>query len=87
MSDTCRSCDAPVLWVETSAGRKMPLDPEPVEDGNVVITAEAPLGLRTEAVVLTKADLAQIHPDRLRYRSHFSTCPHADQHRRPRHAR
>lgn len=27
----CSSCDAPIRWITTPAGRKMPLDPEPVE--------------------------------------------------------
>lgn len=26
---TCRSCNAPVLWVETESGKRMPLDAEP----------------------------------------------------------
>lgn len=27
---TCRSCGAPVIWVLTSVGKRMPLDAEPV---------------------------------------------------------
>ena len=25
----CKSCKAPILWVETKAGKKMPLDAKP----------------------------------------------------------
>lgn len=33
----CSSCHRPVWWGRTRAGKLMPLDPEPVEDGNVVL--------------------------------------------------
>lgn len=61
----CRACPAPVWWVRTQAGKPMPLDPEPVADGNVQLVA----GL---AHVLHKDE-----PPRpgARYVSHFATCP------------
>lgn len=33
----CRSCQKAVRWVDTVAGRKMPLDPDPTPRGNVVL--------------------------------------------------
>ena len=39
MTDRCRSCQAPVKWVTTEAGRAMPLDAEPDPGGNVEIVA------------------------------------------------
>jgi hypothetical protein len=36
-SPRCRSCQAPIWFGLTEKGRRMPLDPAPVEDGNVVI--------------------------------------------------
>ncbi len=36
-TDRCRSCRAPIVWARTPAGRLMPLDPTPTDDGNVEI--------------------------------------------------
>jgi hypothetical protein len=33
----CRSCDAPMFWAETSRGKRIPLDQQPVHDGNMRI--------------------------------------------------
>lgn len=33
----CRSCSAPIWFGLTLKGKRMPIDPTPVEDGNVVI--------------------------------------------------
>lgn len=33
----CRSCGAPVLWAQTPAGKAMPLNPQPVPNGNVLL--------------------------------------------------
>lgn len=84
MSDTCRSCRAPIRWAVTTAGRRMPLDLEPVPDGNVVIEGEkdgVPVVRvlhRDEQPALFEADQPE------RFTSHFASCPDADRHRRPR---
>lgn len=70
-SGTCRSCRAPVRWLKTEKGASMPVDPEPVEDGNVVIDGE-------RAIVLRKGEAG---PPGLRYVAHFATCPSAAAHR------
>lgn len=69
----CRACGAPILWVKSVKGRTMPLNVAPVEDGNVT---------------LDKDGVATVHPpgtmfyeDEVRYTSHFSTCPNADEFR------
>ncbi len=49
----------------------MPLDPQPVDDGNVVMVGD-------RVRVLRKGEGASAE----RYRSHFVSCPTADQHRR-----
>jgi hypothetical protein len=75
----CRSCDAPVLWARTEKGRRIPLDPEPVENGNIVLRE------RHEAIPLALAIPPAAFPDEDRYVSHFRTCPFgARRHRRPR---
>jgi hypothetical protein len=42
----CKSCGAPIYWIVTPSGKRMPCNPDGV--------------------------------------SHFATCPHAAEHRRPR---
>ena len=81
---TCRSCLAEVAWVVTSKGHRMPLDPEPCDDGNVVITGEVPPGHRDAGVpiviALRKGEQPLSNQDR--YMSHFATCRYAGQHRK-----
>jgi len=67
---TCRSCRRPVLWVRTTAGRPMPLDPEPTEAGNVLLEGGVPRQLTAAEVAgLSDAD------ERERYLPHHATCP------------
>lgn len=78
----CRSCEAPIVWAVTAAGRAMPLDPDPTPDGNVVSDGRDEQG-RVQVIVFAKpADVPADRP--LRYASHFVSCPDADQHRRKR---
>ncbi len=74
----CSSCGAEILWAESKNGFAMPIDPTPVEDGNVVLHApddprESPL-----ARVLKKGE----HAPMPRFTSHFATCPDAAEHRK-----
>jgi len=73
VSARCGSCGAAILWCKTESDRAMPLDAEPVPDGNVWINA---LG---RAVVVQKG--TAISPPS--YKSHFATCPNAAKHRMP----
>ncbi len=68
----CRSCPAPVRWEKTTSGKWIPLDAEPVADGNIVLE-------RGRARVLA-ADEQVGHGVR-RFKSHFATCPNAAKHR------
>ncbi|MFD3431133.1 hypothetical protein [Nocardia fluminea] len=67
----CRSCSAPIAWRRTAEGKRIPLDPEPVAGGNLMIA-----GNGTALVVGPTASPA-INSD-IRYVSHFATCPNAD---------
>lgn len=67
---TCRSCGAPIRWVKTAKGRSMPIDSEPVANGNVIIDSSG------NAVVVGSANVI---PDTDRFTSHFTTCPQADE--------
>lgn len=66
--ERCRSCDAPIRWAITVNGRKMPLDHEPVWDGNVRMR-------EGRAVIVPKDEGPPSEP---RYVSHFFTCPDRD---------
>ena len=70
----CRSCGADVLWATTVVtGKAIPLDADPVDDGNVVIR-------NGSAHVLSKNN--PVRSDETRYRAHWATCPNAKEHRR-----
>lgn len=73
MMAACRSCGAPVVWKRTPKGKPIPLDPNPVDNGNIVVdgnTAEVVGPL--EAIARGAGQL---------YVSHFATCPDANHHR------
>ena len=67
----CRTCDAWIVWARTEGNKRIPLDPEPVLNGNIVLEAEGSI-----------ARVVPPRPDVKRYNSHFVTCPNAAQHRR-----
>lgn len=74
---TCRSCGAPLLWIRTSATDSlMPLDAEPVRDGNIIL-------VDGKAHVM-RGDLFEDMLEGPRYVSHHATCPQSAQHRRKR---
>lgn len=80
-SKSCELCAAPVMWVATTGGSRMPVDPLPTLAGNVLVTQD-PRSHRRRAKVLTKAELDD--DPWPRYRSHFATCPReAEVARRP----
>lgn len=59
----CKKCHAPIRWVETKSGKRMPLDQQPNPAGNVV--------LRRGVAHVLGADDFSISP---RYIAHFATC-------------
>ncbi len=82
----CRSCHAPIAWVETEAGRRMPIDPPRRDDagawvGNVWVE---PNGSRLVACAVGKNPAFKQPPGATLYTSHFATCPNAAAHRAPR---
>ncbi|MCA1693511.1 MAG: hypothetical protein LC749_01585 [Actinobacteria bacterium] len=72
----CRSCHARIVGVLTVNGKWMPVDPEPREDGNLVMTVEEGSPI-PRVRVLKKGDVF----DGPRFVSHFVTCPQASIHR------
>lgn len=80
MSDTCRSCGAPITWVITEKGHRMPLDRDPHPEGNIVpATVTGPYDLvEVRARVLSGDELHGATA----WRSHFVTCPNSARHRK-----
>ena len=70
----CRTCEAPIEWATTPAGKTMPLDAAPTASGTWCYS-------RGETWLATEEDRALKRP---LYTSHFATCPDAAQHRTPR---
>lgn len=69
-SSRCKTCDAEIIWIVTPSGKSMPVD------------------AKAETLWLLEPDggqggSARARPVQVR-KSHFSTCPQADEHRRPR---
>lgn len=63
----CASCGARIVWMLTSARRRMPIDADTVEFDELT-TDEA------TCLPLFDAELGHV--------SHFATCPNASKHRR-----
>ena len=84
MSERCRSCKAEIRWAITTGGYLMPLDPDPVPDGNLRLETVLAGEHKTPRVWVvplaqrTGDDAGQL------YKPHFATCPYVDQHRRRR---
>ncbi len=76
-ASTCGSCGAPIRWGVTYSGKRMPIDPEPSELGNVRVFGDG----RCAALGLTDIEAYRLAGIPL-YLSHFATCPHAARHRR-----
>jgi hypothetical protein len=70
----CRSCEAPMRWVVTGRGRRMPVDFDPHEDGNVVVDANGRAEVYRETPMTIDSG-STVHF------SHFATCPNAGEHR------
>jgi hypothetical protein len=73
MSDSCRSCRAPVIWLDNvTTGKRAPIDAEPATDGNIAIDDAGHYHVlagkdREDAIGWNEA----LHTN------HFATCPHA----------
>jgi hypothetical protein len=72
----CRSCKREIVWARTSAGKFMPIDPEPTESGNVELVPCAGWP-NLKAVVHGQPPIL---PTTL-YTPHHASCPDAEQFR------
>lgn len=80
MRAVCRSCGAPVRWVETERGKPMPIDVDPVANGNIVVRL-SDVRRGEVAVVIGPLEALSLTTE-ARYVSHFATCPQAETWRR-----
>jgi hypothetical protein len=67
-----------MVWCVTEQGKRMPIDPMPVKDGNVAVF-ECPETGTDMCRVLSDAERATW--GNMLFKSHFATCPNANQHR------
>lgn len=74
----CKSCDQPIRWVVmASTGKRMPLDEQPRDDGNVrLLGSSDPSGLPIAEYVRGGEPASQ------RFVPHFASCPEADKYRK-----
>lgn len=76
----CSSCGAPIVWAITAAGKRMPLDPEPVAPEGAILAAHRRADGALEVRHVTSS--LEMWPDEHPARTHYATCPNADQHRK-----
>ena len=70
--DTCRSCNAPIIWAVTERGRDMPVNAEPSPDGSIqLLEHESSTPLARVLKVADRFGKTNLH------RSHFADCPDA----------
>lgn len=74
---TCRSCGAPVVWALTDNARRIPVDRDSVEGGNLYVVPGDGHNIRVR--YLRQGDPPN---EQAKYVSHFATCPNAKEHRR-----
>jgi hypothetical protein len=77
MTEVCRSCKAPIRWAQTYAGHAMPIDVDPVADGNLRLEDR---GSGLPRVVVVPPSVRE--PGELLFVAHFRSCWAADWHRR-----
>ena len=82
---SCAYCQAPIIWAQVGLHSSMPIDAEPVKNGNVRLYQRQATGTmhgRVYATVLGRTALSRLGPGVTLYRSHFATCPQAARFRR-----
>src|SRR5262249_13148221 len=65
--ERCRSCGASIVWAFTASGKRMPVDADPDERGNLEIRSE-------EGTMFVDV----VEPGAGTHRPHFATCPESN---------
>ena len=80
----CSACGAAIVWAVTAKGKRMPVDPEPVVGGNLVLELAGSGAIVRVQTAAEKAEAAAVGKVLgTRYVSHFATCPAAARFRKP----
>jgi hypothetical protein len=93
---TCKACGAEIIWaVVEESGLRMPVNPEPTPDGNVLLSVVVQGGARRVGIggvfcpagtllarILKKGE--EVDEGRPRRVAHFTTCPKAGAFRKKR---
>lgn len=77
---TCSSCGAEIIWRRMHTGSRMPIDPEPHPEGNILLGSAT----GTSQVLSKEARKNHKAAGTPLYRSHFVTCTRPEQHRKKR---
>lgn len=78
--ETLGECNAPIIFAITKNDRRIPLDPEPVTDGNILVTNGLDASGKP-AKFAEQVDRATQPPGKALYREHRASCPERE-HRR-----
>ena len=73
---TCRGCGAPIIWIQTVAGKSMPCDPDPVTYWRKDRAAGKIVTPNGE-VISCELNGDTEDATGIGYISHFSACPRA----------
>lgn len=96
MASTCRSCDAPIVWVRTEAtapkggkpgksSRAMPLDADPDNPSKALVVEDGNIIFTGQRDGSSGAWIVRyVSKGPKHYRSHFASCPNRDSHRKSR---
>lgn len=76
----CSDCRKPIMWPWTTNGERMPVDADPVPNGNVIVYPDPGNHRRLLADVIDKGlRRAGMAADGWKFRQHHRlSCPHAD---------
>lgn len=67
---TCRSCDRPIIWARLTRGRWVPLDSDPVPNGQIVLLRDG-----ERAWPINPGEVYPPEVQERRYSDHNTTCP------------
>lgn len=71
---TCRSCEKPIIFAIMKNDRRIPLDPEPTADGNILVTNGLDASGKA-AKFAEQVDRASQPPGKALHRPHALSCP------------
>lgn len=78
--DSCRTCNALIVWATTVKGKAIPIDAAAVPTGNVGL--EQPNDPREPPIAHVAPNIPADRVSSIRFVSHFVTCPQAALHRK-----